>query len=172
MTDADLTGVKYLVGGPMRSLFWNGNFSAVERERVEMVVSSLRALGATVFNAHEAENYAAAAITSEMVTLRDHDWVRRCDIYLALWPARNGTPVPSTGTAVEIGWASMLNKSIVVAGSMSCLASYGHLIRGIGALTRFEFLDDAQGVESIVHRARDLGIKLKSRDGVSVDDGR
>lgn len=83
--------------------------------------------GAAVFSAHENEDWGRGWLPPEICTPADYLAVRRADVVCAIL----GSP-PSPGVLVELGWASALQKPIV----LLLESDPPQLVRGLGELTR------------------------------------
>lgn len=108
--------MRVLVGGPIKAGFSAAKFNSLLRNLVETTCSAVESLGAVVLSAHRHEQYSILPAGARAgVAGRDLGWMRAVDRYLALCPTdMNGVPVPSIGTGVEIGWASILSIPTVV----------------------------------------------------------
>jgi nucleoside 2-deoxyribosyltransferase len=121
------------VGGPIQFLREPDNADAVIITLQE-VIAALRGGGFRVLSAHEAEDYGAttASFGPAEVTLRDYEWMLVCDVYVGIIPAdEDGVPYRTDGTHVEIGWASALDKPMVLVLATELSQPYGHLVRGL-----------------------------------------
>lgn len=122
--------------------------------------------GAHVFSAHHNELWGRGWLPPEQCTPADFRALRVADIVCAFV----GDP-PSSGVAVELGWASALGKPIVVLTTEN--TGYSPLIVGIGSITNSRHVvvsepwsDDA--VTSIVELTLSLAAPV---DGASAADG-
>lgn len=136
--------VTVFVGGPIQHAFGAKGFDARLRADVLLVATAFADAGFRVRSAHVAEGFGRlpAGTAPASVVRRDHDWMVECDAYVALLPCdARGRHLPSAGTAVELGWASLLAKPTVVVHSAPHDLGLSTVIRGLGALTHVEFLD-------------------------------
>jgi nucleoside 2-deoxyribosyltransferase len=89
---------------------------------------ALLAAGAAVFSAHRNEGWGRTWLPPEVCTPADFLAIRHCDVVCAVL----GNP-PSPGVLVELGWASALQKPVVVlVGNQST----PQLVRGLHRVTR------------------------------------
>ena len=151
LEDLPLNGVRILLGGPIKAYFESSGFNSVARTRYEKLIALLRSAGATVYSAPEAEKFDYAVETPATVTQRDFDWCRSADVYLALWPpGPDSRPIPSQGTAIEIGWATLLRCPIVFLWDEVHADEYSHLVRGLSSIVATSYLDISSSFADIV----------------------
>lgn len=168
MSVAALHGIRILLGGPIKAYFASGSFDADARVRYERLIEQLRASGATVYSAPESEQFSLVTTTSRGVTQRDFAWCRAADVYVALWPTgSDGYPVNSQGTAIELGWASVLRCPVLMLWDAENAGNYSHLVRGLSTVVVTEYLDHSSPVTDIAvaiaelyARAREKGTTL------------
>ncbi|MGK4906477.1 nucleoside 2-deoxyribosyltransferase [Streptomyces albus] len=99
------------------------------RDRLEAVRRALLEDGFHVFSAHHNEAWGAAGLPPEECVPSDFRAMVACDAVCAYL----GNPV-STGVAMELGWASLLRKPVVLAHNRGTVLS--PMLRGLGTLTR------------------------------------
>lgn len=109
---------RVFVGGPFSAALSRdgGRVSFDPRLRMAFddVHLALSRAGAEVWSSHVAEGY-GAQIVEEAIVPRDNNWMRTCDIYVALLPiSPAGVPYRTDGTYVEIGFALGIGKRIVL----------------------------------------------------------
>ncbi|MFA5763987.1 MAG: nucleoside 2-deoxyribosyltransferase [archaeon] len=78
-------------------------------ELLKNIMNYLEEKGHIVKNAHSREKFGVELMTPNVCTKADFDEVNNCDIFMAIV----GNP-PSGGVHVELGWASALNKKIIL----------------------------------------------------------
>lgn len=131
------------LGGPIQYASpGNDRFDVSLRHAIESFVSILLSEGYKVFSAHFEEGFGEIDYTNQykFVAQRDFDWMKQCDIYVALLPNDGaGRPYRSDGTCIELGWASALNKPVVTI--LEDEVKHSHLIRGLSSITRYKILD-------------------------------
>lgn len=131
-----------MVGGPIKAYFSEGAFDRTARQDYERLVEFLRCEGAIVFNAPEYERFAVVPVPSQAVTERDFSWCQAADLYVCLWPTgASGQPIPSQGTAIELGWVSMFRRPVVLLWDAPNALNYSHLIRGLDSITNVAYVD-------------------------------
>lgn len=141
MSAGALEGIRIVLGGPIKAYFASGSFDPDARVRYESLIEQLRAAGAKVYSAPESEEFSLVTTTSLSVTQRDFAWCRAADVYVALWPTgSDGYPVNSQGTAIELGWASILRCPVLILWDAENATNYSHLVRGLGTVVSTEYL--------------------------------
>jgi nucleoside 2-deoxyribosyltransferase len=135
------------VGGPIQhAIDADGGFHAMTRHRIETAIATLRSRGYRVISAHQYENFGERDVSGRFqdVCSRDFQWMRQCDIFVAVLPLDgNGKVIHSASTSVELGWASAMNKPIVLICDPSPV--YSHLVTGLDALARVAKIDINRG---------------------------
>lgn len=160
-----LDSLKVFVGGPIKAAFVNGAFDTSLRHRVDTVVRHLRDAGADVLSAHHEEGFQPLPHDAyDGIVSRDHGWLRQCDVYVPLLPlGPDGALLPSVGTGVEIGWATLLGKPVLLLVETDRLDCYSPFLRGLPAAFRAELMDLDEAVESPgALRTRLLELRRKS----------
>ncbi len=139
------------VGGPMQNAMTDGRFDQAMRSSITAIIGHLERSGFTVRSAHVAERFGAISdrFTPRMVTRRDFDWMSSASAYIAILPTgADGVPVASSGTCVELGWASALRIPTTILWNAARSDAYGHLIRGLHIVTPIRYADIAACVEN------------------------
>jgi nucleoside 2-deoxyribosyltransferase len=78
-------------------------------EHIMNLIGYLQKKGHSVTNAHTREKFGEELMPPHVCTKKDYDEVKNCDVFVAVV----GNPA-SGGVQVELGWASALNKKIIV----------------------------------------------------------
>lgn len=144
---------------PSRSVFLAGPFKALvdsdgamradARARFESLINRLEANGYQVHNAHRRESWGAEFLTPQECTRLDYDEISACTVFVA-FPGHPASP----GTHIEIGWASALNKPIVLL--LEENREYAFLVRGLHTVADVTYLtltageDPAERVATVV----------------------
>ncbi|MCA3585161.1 MAG: nucleoside 2-deoxyribosyltransferase [Methylocystis sp.] len=140
------------VGGPIQHAVTKGSFHAPTRGLIEQLLLDLEARGLKTLSAHRVEAYGEVDMSTEWnaVSRRDIAWMRMADAFVAVLPNDpGGGPMRTDGTCVELGWASALDRPIILVRDSAAIHS--HLIRGLAAVARVQELEfDAV--------ARDVGL--------------
>ena len=97
------------------------------RERYLRLLSFFEEHGWATLSAHRAEGWGTAILPANSCTPRDLEWMRACDLFVAF----PGDPV-SPGTHIEIGWASALNKPMVLLLEPEC--RHADLVTGLATV--------------------------------------
>ena len=150
------TATTVFVGGPIQyAVKSDGSFHAGTRGAIERVIASLADAGHEVLSAHVYENFGEMDVSGmfQQVCLRDHLWMRQCDVFVAVLPLdQDGNVIHSAGTSVELGWASALGKPIVLVCDTE--PKYSHLVIGLDAVARVIKVDiDHEDLGDAVSRA-------------------
>lgn len=131
------------VGGPIqKAVSPDGSFHALTRSAIETAIDGLRKRGYRVLSAHEYENFGEMDVSKKFqeVCSRDFQWMKQCNVFVAVLPVdENGKVVYSTGTFVELGWASAMGKPIVIVCDPAPI--YSHLVIGLDAVARVKKID-------------------------------
>lgn len=130
------------VGGPIQYAIDDGGiFDAKLKSFIQKALVQLDKYGFKTLSAHRYESYGEMDVTNmqKEVCLRDFQWMQQCDCFIAMIPgAPDGTPVRTDGTSVELGWASSMQKKIVIVHSEG--VTYSHLVEGLHAIADVTFL--------------------------------
>ena len=97
------------------------------------MISFFGGRGYDVFNAHKREKYGRALLPPETCTKEDYNEMKSCDMVIA-YP---GNP-PSGGTHIELGWASMLGKRIILL--LKEGGDYSPLVQGLYSISNVEYV--------------------------------
>lgn len=129
---------RVFLGGPFKhAIGADCIYEASLRKQIEEIYEIL-SKEFKVYSAHYAEEFGnlTTQLTSEKIVARDHHWMLKCDVFVAVIPADEyGTTLRSDGTCIEIGWASTMRKPIILLTNLIPLtAHYSHLIRGLNAV--------------------------------------
>ena len=131
------------VGGPIQhAIYPDGAFHALTRSAIETAIDGLRSQGYQVLSAHEHENFGEMDVREKFqeVCFRDFQWMQKCNVFVAILPLdENGKVVHSAGTSIELGWASAMDKPIVLICDPAPI--YSHLVIGLDAVTRVAKID-------------------------------
>ncbi len=131
------------VGGPIQyAINEKGLFSQSLRSTLINVLERLETRGFRVLSAHRYERFGEVDMRGKFfeVCARDYAWMQECDAFVAVLPVdEHGVPVTTSGTSVELGWASAIGKPIVLVVEPS--GAYSHLVAGLHAVTEVVRLD-------------------------------
>ncbi|MFD6433664.1 nucleoside 2-deoxyribosyltransferase [Streptomyces venezuelae] len=143
----DLTGVKVFVGGPIQHAIRDDGFHQPLQHAIGAIIESVSAAHGTVFSAHVAEKFGVDTplFSPDQVSVRDIGWMRRCDVFVPVLPVdAAGELMRTDGTHVELGWASALNKPVVVVTPTPLAPNASHLLRGLPSVADVTVLDLAE----------------------------
>jgi nucleoside 2-deoxyribosyltransferase len=124
------------VGGPIQyAVRPDGSFDSGTRTIIEQVIAALAERGNKVLSAHRYERFGQMDVSGKFreVCLRDYGWMKECDLFVAVLPLdANGNVIVSSGTSIELGWASAMGKPIILVCDPA--PKYSHLIIGLDAV--------------------------------------
>ncbi len=109
----------------------NKNTSIVHTHKVNFIINLIEQLeqkGHVVRNAHKREKFGKELMHPLVCTKEDFKEIQDCDLFLAIV----GNP-PSGGVQVELGWASALNKRIILL--LHEETEYSPLVNGLSSVT-------------------------------------
>lgn len=139
-----LAGLDVLVGGPIQHAILESGFVGHLRDAITAAVHTATENGANVFSAHVAEKFGAetASFTPEQVAVRDFHWMKRCDVFVAILPVLEDQTLGRTdGTHVELGWATALERPVVLVTEQPFVESASHLLKGLHRVGRVRAVD-------------------------------
>ncbi|WP_333767351.1 nucleoside 2-deoxyribosyltransferase [Streptomyces sp. IBSBF 2435] len=128
-----LAGFDVFIGGPIQHAIVQG-FPGPLRDTFLRAINAVREHGGNVFSAHVAEKFGAetAAFTPEQVSVRDFQWMKKCDIFVPILPVLPDRTLHRTdGTHIELGWATALGRPIVLITPQPFVDSASHLLKGL-----------------------------------------
>ncbi len=134
---------RVFVGGPIQhASSQRGVFTAL-RELITAILAELDDHGYQIFSAHRTEAFGleTAKFSSNEITTRDFQWMKDCEIFVAILPTYHKGAFRTDGTHMELGWASAMGKPIIAVVPLPLPESYTHLLRGLGAVARVDFVD-------------------------------
>lgn len=111
-----------------------------KRERIEMLVSVLREAGASVFLAHEREQWGQALMSSIDCTGLDFREMQHSDAVVAM------IDPPSYGVCIELGWASALQVPVVLFAESGGARRCTPLLEGLGEVTQCRVVTNTEAV--------------------------
>ncbi|GAA0905226.1 nucleoside 2-deoxyribosyltransferase [Streptomyces thermoalcalitolerans] len=100
-----------------------------------VLIEHFEQYGIQVYNAHRREAWGEEVLAPAECTALDQKEIENADVFVAI----PGIP-PSPGTHIEMGWASVLGKPIVLLMEEGREEEYGYLVRGLGSVATVEFV--------------------------------
>ncbi|EDN71333.1 cytidine deoxyribosyltransferase [Beggiatoa sp. PS] len=141
---------KVFLGGPIQYALRNSSgFDQELKKLISSLLNELQIGGFKVFSAHQVEQFGKVDMSEQSVevTLRDFHWMHDCDAYICVLPSDiNNKPYRSDGTCIELGWASALQKTILIIYSPD--VNYSHLINGLHSITKVHYLSVEQVIQN------------------------
>ncbi|MGW2634897.1 hypothetical protein ACWC2K_37100 [Streptomyces chattanoogensis] len=146
----DLTGVNVFVGGPIQHAIEDDGFYSPLQRALHGIIEAVEEVNGTVFSAHVVEKYGVDTpiFSPRQVSVRDFDWMQRCDVFVPVLPVRDDALLRTDGTHVELGWASALRKAIKLVTQQPVVPSASHLLRGLPAIADVTLFDVHEVAES------------------------
>lgn len=126
------TARKIFLAGPFKALVnSDGIMQTNFKQRFIDLIAFFEARGFEVHNAHQRESWGKSFMTPEECTKIDFDEISACDYFVAF----PGSPA-SPGTHIEIGWASALQKPLILL--LEAGKEYAFLVRGLHTVANVE----------------------------------
>ncbi|MFA6268525.1 MAG: nucleoside 2-deoxyribosyltransferase [archaeon] len=116
--------MRIFLGAPFSSHLGKTGFDNELKWTIETIILSLQKKGHVVKSAHVREKFGEQLMTPDVCTPLDLNEIKECDLFVAI----PHNP-PSGGVHIELGWASAINKNIIV-----CIQKkgvYSPLIHGL-----------------------------------------
>ncbi|WP_369903373.1 nucleoside 2-deoxyribosyltransferase [Bacillus manliponensis] len=126
---------KMFLAGPFKNLVnpETGMMEQHEKQKLLNLISFFEKRGFSVHNAHKREGWGKDFMTPDECTAIDFKEIRACDLFVAF----PGSPA-SPGTHIEIGWASALDKPIILL--LEEGKDYAFLIKGLATVANVTFI--------------------------------
>lgn len=131
--------MRVFLGGPIQALAADPVLLRNTKLTLLRAIEYLTANGVDIWNAHLIENFGEKTHewTPVAVTQRDFNWMRSCDVFIALLPHNaDGRLARTDGTHVELGWASALGKPIILVIDPEVEEESSHLVKGLASVAR------------------------------------
>ncbi len=128
-------GKKVFIAGPFKSMVnpKTGVMESHEKQKILNLIAFFEEKGFSVHNAHKREGWGKDFMTPEECTKMDFNEISTCDLFVGF----PGSP-PSPGTHIEIGWASALNKPVILL--LEEGKEYAFLIKGLNTVANVTFI--------------------------------
>ncbi|AHH98917.1 hypothetical protein GCM10010174_47950 [Kutzneria viridogrisea] len=139
-----LAGLNVFVGGPIQHAILEDSFFVPLQEAIEAAIGTVRDHGGEVFSAHVVEKFGldTAAYTPKDVSARDFQWMKACDVFVPVLPALpDGTLYRTDGTHIELGWATALERPVVLITEQPFAEGASHLLKGLNWVGRVQAID-------------------------------
>ena len=126
---------KIFLGGPIQYAYsHNGDFDYRIRSNLEYLNTILQKNDFEVFSAHSIEKFGKETHVFKSFDIfeRDYTWMKECNLYVAFLPIDlNGKLVRTDGTYMELGWAYILKKPILILCDLSRIMQSSLLLQGL-----------------------------------------
>ncbi|KAA1248596.1 hypothetical protein F0Q45_19695 [Mycobacterium simiae] len=137
---SDTGNMKVFVAAPFKSyLDTHGAFDDDFRRQLEKFYECLGSAGFEYFSAHVNEDWGASPLRPTECVPIDYKELLSSDVVVAVL----GNP-PSLGVAVELGWASALQKPILIIGTATDASS---MFAGLDRVTSARLIDMDLGID-------------------------
>ncbi len=134
------SNLKIFVGGPIQHALKLKVLDNNLQIHIKSAIHLLESLGAEVFSAHRTEQFGGTThlFTPEEVSLRDRQWMERCNIFVAVLPVcpQQKKLLRTDGTHIELGWASALQRPIILLTEKPFDDSASHLLKGLSTISQ------------------------------------
>lgn len=126
---------KIFLAAPFKSLVNEANIMQEEaKAEISNLIAYLENRGYEVHNAHKREEWGKQFMTPSQCTEIDFNEIKACDLFIA-FPGNPASP----GTHIEIGWASALQKKIILLLHKNA-EDYAYLIRGLHTVANVTYI--------------------------------
>lgn len=117
---------RLFLAGPFKSLVdpTTGRMSEKDIDLFNRIILFFEDRNWEVHSAHRREKWGQEFMSPDECTKKDYEEISRCDVFVAF----PGSPA-SPGTHIEIGWASALNKQVILL--LEEKAEYAFLVQGL-----------------------------------------
>lgn len=137
--------MKIFLGAPIQQVQnQDGLVMPNVKSMIEYIIETLQKEHNQVFSAHVEEEFGRVteSFSDEDICKRDYKWMNECDTYIAVFPndAKNKM-IQSAGTNVELGWATTLNKEIVLIYDFSKKQQLSKLVRGLQGIAHVKCIN-------------------------------
>ncbi|CDG17310.1 nucleoside 2-deoxyribosyltransferase [Xenorhabdus doucetiae] len=134
------SNLKVFIGGPIQHALRLRVLDNNLQVHIKSAICQLESLGTEVFSAHRTEQFGGTThlYTPEEVSQRDRQWMEQCDIFVAILPVcpQQKQLIRTDGTHIELGWASALNRPIILVTEHPFNHSASHLLKGLSAIAQ------------------------------------
>lgn len=125
---------KIFLAGPYKQFINNsGVLINSHINDIKSLIHCLEDMNYHVDNAHRREQWGKAMMTPDVCTKKDFQSIQACNFFIAF----PGFPA-SPGTHIEIGWASALDKEIILL--LKKDVEYAYLIQGLLTVSRVKYI--------------------------------
>lgn len=136
--------LKVFVGGPIQHALDGTHFDERVKQIILFIIDRLREANCLISSAHLLERFGldTADLNPDEVARRDFRLMQECDFFVAVLVPADGEGILRTdGTHVELGWASAMQKPVIIVTMQQCMPHLSHLVRGLNQITGVRFLD-------------------------------
>jgi nucleoside 2-deoxyribosyltransferase len=121
--------VKAFIAAPFRGKI-NPITNEVDESYKEFITDLIKWLekkGVSVFSAHRREEWGRKKYSNENIVCTDYDALQHCDVFIAYVDNTKSIGVP-----IEIGWASAMDKKIIIISTNNCEVPF--FMKGLSAI--------------------------------------
>jgi len=121
-----------LLGGPIQYISNSDNIIDTNKQGIiQSLINAMTSEGITVFSAHAEEQYGLKIPSVQEVCRRDFKWMNNCDVFCLMALDNGEHIVRSDGSCIELGWASSMNKPILILVDPDMLDNASYLLQGL-----------------------------------------
>lgn len=139
-------GCRVFLAAPFTRYLKGQDFKSSAYEQITILLKLLRSNGYDVFSAHEREGFGAALMSAPLCTRLDFEEMNQCDVVVAIMSD------DSYGVCIELGWASALNKPVILVDTKGNYSS--PLVEGLGHVTTTEVVLGVSDVVAAIERLK------------------
>jgi nucleoside 2-deoxyribosyltransferase len=122
--------ITYALEGPEGQSRLHGDLAAF----LDLIHETIERNRLTVASAHREELAGPHELTPEVIAKRDLDWMKDCVAAVIVLGTPSRPSWRTDGTFIELGWAAMLDKPVVLVGDLEAYPSA--LVRGLPSVLR------------------------------------
>lgn len=129
------------VGGPIQYALQENGFDRTLKDNIISIFQILKDVKCTILSAYDEENFGSVIPPADEACDKDFSWMKACDLYLAILPGINNSHYRSDGTYIELGWASALNKPIIILCDLEHFDRMSLLLQGLKQISDVVYKD-------------------------------
>ncbi|CUX68440.1 conserved hypothetical protein [Agrobacterium genomosp. 5 str. CFBP 6626] len=155
------------VGGPIQHAIIGAGMVERAESPIRKIHFMVQSFDLPFVSAHVAEAFGETtnSFTPDEVTHRDYNWMRQCNLFVAVLPSdEHGRLIRTDGTHIELGWAAALGKPIIILAHSDAHSQLSHLVKGLSTVANCAIVP----LERVVQRSEILRQAIVDRLGAGV----